>query len=176
MEAAVAAAPDLAPARRRYSWQREVPHTASTRRRAAAFAVDALVVFVLAWTFSFVAATANFLRIPDVDVLGQRSPVAGLLWVVSIFELPILLLYTTLFEGFGGRTPGKLLTGLRVARTDGAPATMGDAFLRNLLRLLWITPFGPAFVLLDWWSLRITELDQRMGDLAAGTVVVHERA
>ena len=155
-----------------YSWQQEVPHTASTRRRAVAFGIDAIIVFVLAWVFAFVAATTGVLRIPDVDVLGQRSPVAGLLWVVSIFELPILLIYTTLFEGLGARTPGKLLTGLRVARIDGRPPTMGDAFLRNLLRLLWITPFGPAFVLLDAWSLHVTELDQRMGDLAAGTVVV----
>ena len=155
-----------------YSWQREPPHTASTRRRAVAFALDAVVIFVLAWIVSFVAATTGFLRIPDVDVLGQRSPVAGLLWVVSIFELPMLLLYTTLFEGLGARTPGKLLTGLRVVRLDGKPPTMGDAFLRNLLRLLWITPFGPAFVLLDAWSMRVTELDQRMGDLAAGTVVL----
>lgn len=149
-----------------------MPHTASTRRRAVGFAIDAVIVFVLAWTFAFVAATTGILRIPDVDVLGQRSPVAGLLWVVSIFELPIMLLYTTLFEGLGARTPGKLLTGLRVARIDGSAPTMGDAFLRNLLRLLWITPFGPAFILLDAWSLRITELDQRMGDLAAGTVVL----
>jgi len=134
-----------------------------------------VIVFVLAWVFSFVVASAGWLRIPDVDVLGQRSPVAGLLWVVSIFELPMLLLYMTLFEGLGARTPGKLLTGCRVARLDGQPPTMGDAFLRNLLRLLWITPFGPAFVLLDAWSMRVTELDQRMGDLAAGTVVVHAR-
>lgn len=159
-----------------YTWQRDVPHTASTPRRAVAFAVDALIVFVFAWTVAFIAATAGVLRIPDVLVNGQLSPVAGLLWVVSIFELPVLLVYTTLFEGLGGRTPGKLLTGLRVTRVDGRAPSIGEAFLRNLLRLLWVTPFGPAFVLLDAWSLRVTELDQRMGDLAAGTVVVSERA
>lgn len=92
---------------------------------------------------------------------------------MSIFELPILLVYMTLFEGLGSRSPGKLLTGLRVERLDGRPPTLGDAFLRNLLRLLWIAPYtGPIFILLDAWSLRVTELDQRMGDLAAGTVVV----
>lgn len=152
-----------------------MPQTASTRRRAVAFAIDAVIVFAFAWIFTFSAATAGILRIPDVRVNGQISPIAGLLWVVSIFELPILLAYTTLFEGYGGRTPGKLLTGLRVTRIDGRPPTLGEAFLRNLLRLLWVTPFGPAFVLLDAWSLRVTELDQRMGDLAAGTVVVSER-
>lgn len=155
-----------------YSWQREVPHTASTARRTTAFAIDAVVVFALAWIFSFLGASLGFLRIPDIEFNGIRSPVLGLFWIVSIFELPILLLYTTAFEARGGRTPGKLLTGLRVARIDGRALTLGDAFLRNLLRLLWVTPFGPAFVLLDAWSLHVTELDQRMGDLAAGTVVV----
>lgn len=159
----------------RYSWERDVPRTASTTRRAVAFAIDAVAVFALAWTFSFFAASAGFLRIPDMPVGDIRSPVLGLFWIVSIFELPILLAYTTLFEGYLGRTPGKLLTGLRVARLDGGLPTLADSFLRNLLRLLWVTPFGPAFILLDAWSLRVTELDQRLGDLAAGTVVVHAR-
>lgn len=158
-----------------YTWQRDVPLTASSQIRAAAFLIDAVAIFALAWTFTFIAATAGFLRIPDIDVLGQRSPVAGLLWIVSIFELPLLLIYFTLFEGLTGRTPGKMLLGLRVTRIDGTAPSIADAFLRNLLRLLWVTPLGAAFILLDAWSLRATELDQRMGDLAAGTVVIDGR-
>lgn len=158
-----------------YSWQRDPPRTASTTRRAIAFGIDAIIVFLLAWTFTFAIATAGLLRIPDSAILGQRSPAAGLLWIVSIFEGPLLLSYTTIFEATTARTPGKLLLGLRVARIDGAKASLGDSFLRNLLRLLWVTPLGPAFVVLDAWSLRVTELDQRLGDLAAGTVVLDER-
>ena len=59
-----------------------------------------------------------------------------------------------------------------MARVDGGALTLGDAFLRNLLCMLWFTPLAPAFILLDAWSLRVTELDQRLGDLAAGTVVL----
>jgi len=159
-----------------YTWERAVPRTASVRRRTVAFAIDALIVFTLAWIVTFIAASAQVLRIPDVVFLDTRNPVAGLLWVVSIFELPILLLYTTLFEGVNARTPGKMLASLRVTRIDGQPPSLGEAFLRNLLRLLWVTPFGPAFILLDAWSLRVTELDQRMGDLAAGTIVIEDHA
>lgn len=158
-----------------FAWTRGVPPTASVARRAAAYLVDASVVFALAWTVTFTLASLGVLRIPDLDVFGQTNEAAGLLWIVSIFELPILLAYFTLFEGRGGRTPGKILLGLRVVRLDERPAGYGDAFLRNLLRLLWVTPFGPLFVLLDLWSLRTTELDQRMGDLAAGTLVLDER-
>lgn len=158
-----------------YAWSRAVPPTASIARRAAAFAIDEAIVFALAWTVTFLAASLHLLRIPDMDVLGQRNPAAGLLWLVSIFELPIMLAYFTLFEGLWGRTPGKVLLGLRVVRLDGQRTSAFDGFLRNLLRLLWVTPFGPLFIFLDLWSLRSTELDQRMGDLAAGTLVLDER-
>lgn len=165
---------DVAPAVA-YAWRRDVPRTASITRRLVAFGFDAVVIFALAWTLTFVTATAGFLRIPDIEVGGVNVPILGLLWMVSIFELPLLLAYFTLFEGTTGRTPGKILLGLRVQRTDQGTVGLSDSFLRNLLRLLWVTPFGPAFVLLDYWSLQSTELDQRMGDLAAGTLVVDDR-
>lgn len=167
------AAPPLPAA---YSWRGDLPRTASTARRTFAFALDCAIVFALAWTMTFLSATFGILRIPDVYILGNRSLVAGLLWLVSIFELPLLLAYFTLFEGRIGRTPGKMIVGLRVQRVDGAKLRVFDGFLRNLLRLLWVTPLGPAFVIVDAWSLHTTELDQRMGDLAAGTIVVDERA
>lgn len=159
-----------------YSWARRMPRTASTARRAVAFGADAVIVFLLAWMATFLAAAAGVLRIPDVTLFGRLNEGLALLWIVSIFELPILLLYGTLLEGLTGRTPGKVLTGLRVQRVDGKPVTIADGFVRSLLRLLWVTPFGPAFVLLDLWALQATELDQRMGDLAVGTIVVEERA
>lgn len=158
-----------------YHWNRGPPRTAGLGRRAVSFGLDAVAVFVLAWLLTFVAAAAGALSVPDVELLGESNRAAGLLWIVSIFELPLLLAYFTLFEGFGGRTPGKMLLGLRVARLEGSPTDLFHSFLRNLLRLLWVTPFGPAFVILDLWSLGSTELDQRMGDLAAGTVVLDER-
>lgn len=161
-----------------YSWQQApLLRTASLPRRVAAFALDAVVVFGLAWTLTFMLAAGGLLRVPDVQLLGENSAVAGLLWIVSIFELPLLLLYTTLFEGFGGRTPGKFLMSLRVAKEDaGARIGIFASFLRNLLKLLWVTPVGPVFVVIDAFALRSTELDQRIGDLAAGTVVLDERA
>ena len=169
------AAAALAPVPAAYAWQRTVPPTASTRRRLAAFAVDEGIVFLLAWVVTFLAASLGLLRVPDTLVAGTLNAALGLLWIVSIFELPLLLLYFTLFEGLGGRTPGKILLGLRVVRVDGGRAGLFEGFLRNLLRLLWVTPFAPLFIALDAWSLRTTELDQRMGDLAAGTLVLDER-
>jgi uncharacterized RDD family membrane protein YckC len=169
------AAASTPPAPAAYAWRRPVPPTAGLRRRAAAFAVDEAIVFLLAWIVTFLAASLHVLRIPDTEVAGTLNAALGLLWIVSIFELPLLLLYFTLFEGLAGRTPGKILLGLRVVRSDERKAGLFEAFLRNLLRLLWVTPFAPIFILLDLWSLRTTELDQRMGDLAAGTLVLDDR-
>ncbi|HEX2021927.1 MAG TPA: RDD family protein [Candidatus Thermoplasmatota archaeon] len=159
----------------RYAWQRPPPATAGVGRRAAAFAIDAIVVLLATWIVTAAAASAGLLRIPDAEIAGVRNDATGLLWLVSLLEMPVLLLYHTALEAATGRTPGKLLLGLRVRAADGGRATLSDTFLRNLLRLLWVTPLGPAFIVLDWWALQSTELDQRLGDLAADAVVVDER-
>lgn len=162
-------------ARTNYSWQRPPPRTASSRRRTAAFAIDVLAVFVLAWLLTFITAALDILRVPDITILGRKSDIAGLLWIVSIFELPLVLLYFGIAEALSGRTPGKMLFRLRVRRVDGEALSLFDSFLRNLLRLLWVTPFGVGFILYDLWSLNTTELDQRLGDRVAGTLVLDER-
>lgn len=159
----------------RYTWQRDIPRTAGIGRRFAAFAADAVIVFLLVWMLATGAEALGILRIPQVKLLGQPNETLALLWIVSIFELPLQLAYFTLFEARGGRTPGKILLGLRVQHVDGSKPSLSDSFLRNLLRLLWVTPLGPAFVVLDFWALQSTELDQRMGDLAVNTIVVEDR-
>ena len=52
---------------------------------------------------------------------------------------------------------------------------LAASFTRNLLRLLWLLPgLGIAFVLIDLHLVTTGELDQRLGDLAAGSVVIRE--
>lgn len=166
--------PLVSPPPAAYAWQAPPPRTAGFGRRAAALAVDAGVVFLAAWIAVAVAASAGLLRVPDCEIGGAQNDETGVLCLAGIVEAPILLAYGTLQEGFGGRTLGKLLLGLRVRRADGARVTMGDAFVRNLLRELWVTPVGPVFLVLDWWALQSTELDQRLGDLAVDSVVLDE--
>lgn len=158
-----------------YASSRPVPRTASVSRRAVAFVVDSAIVFGLAWIVTFVLAALGVLRIPDIALMGALNREAGLLWIVSIFELPLLLAYFTILEGTMGRTPGKMLAGLRVVRVDGSAVGPFESFVRNLLRLLWVTPLGPIFFAVDAWALRRTELDQRLGDLAVDAVVLDER-
>ena len=89
---------------------------------------------------------------------------AGLLFAMVLFDI--------LFEvRSGGRTPGKRALGLRVVLADGRPVGLRASSVRNLLRLVEGIPLSyvPAIV-----SILVTRGNQRLGDLAAGTVVVHE--
>lgn len=72
--------------------------------------------------------------------------------------------YTTATEAAFGRTPGKALLGLVVVSLDGSPCTWRAAAVRNLLR--------PVDLLGGVLALAVTFRHRRLGDLAAGTVVV----
>jgi uncharacterized RDD family membrane protein YckC len=83
-----------------------------------------------------------------------------------------MLVYDVLFETLaGGRTPGKRGSGLRVVRSSGRPVDLTASTIRNVLRIIEL-PFwyAPAFV-----SIAVTKRNQRLGDLAADTVVIRDR-
>jgi uncharacterized RDD family membrane protein YckC len=90
-------------------------------------------------------------------------------FVVSIFA--VLYFYNVLFEVLAqGRTPGKRATHLRVVREQGTPVDLPASLVRNLLRLIDELLFGlPALV-----AIVLTKHNQRLGDLAAGTLVIRE--
>ncbi len=95
--------------------------------------------------------------------------------VIMIVSLSLLfsLTYFTLFEAYwNGQTPGKRMAGLRVIRTGGGPIGLIESLTRNILR---IPDFLPALYLLGGVFVFFTRDCQRVGDLAAGTIVVKER-
>jgi uncharacterized RDD family membrane protein YckC len=83
--------------------------------------------------------------------------------------------YPVIFEVSGwGATLGKKICGLRVIQPSGAPITWSQAIVRNFLRVVDIHP--PFWGLPGVVSCLATKRFQRLGDLAAGTVVVYERS
>ena len=82
--------------------------------------------------------------------------------------------YPIFFEaGKHGATPGKRLAGLRVVQLSGTPITFGQAVVRNFMRFIDGLPmFNYIIGLASCFS---TRRFQRLGDLAAGTVVVYHR-
>jgi uncharacterized RDD family membrane protein YckC len=107
-------------------------------------------------------------------LIALTLSIAGLTGVA--FMLPAFFLvvyaYDVVFETFAnGRTPGKMAARLRVVRVGGEPVDFMSAAIRNVLRLIDGLPLSyiPGVI-----SILVTKRNQRLGDLAAGTIVIHE--
>jgi uncharacterized RDD family membrane protein YckC len=106
-----------------------------------------------------------------VGLSPDASGFAAAVWTVLAFLL--FVGYDITFEVLAsGRTPGKRMNGLRVVREDGGPVTFPISAVRNVLRIVDILP---GTYLVGIASILIAKRNQRLGDLAAGTLVVRER-
>ena len=97
---------------------------------------------------------------------------AAALVVVGAGMLGATVAYDVLFEVLaGGRTPGKRALGLRVVLSDGGAVGLRASAVRNVLRLVEGLPLSylPAIL-----AILLTRDNQRLGDLAAGTLVMRE--
>ena len=92
--------------------------------------------------------------------------------VAACAFLLITVVYNVVFEVFGGgRTIGKRATGLRVVSDGGAQVGLRASLIRNVIRILEFSLlYIPALV-----SVLATRNNQRLGDLAAGTLVVRDQ-
>ncbi|MGA2550012.1 MAG: RDD family protein [Burkholderiaceae bacterium] len=115
------------------------------------------------------AALRGALLLAATQVLVFTGTFAPGLFGLLVFALEWF--YPILFEVFWkGSTPGKRLCGLVVLQDDGTPIDWGTSFTRNTLRALDFLPFLYGVGLL---TMLLGNGFQRIGDLAAGTVVVH---
>jgi uncharacterized RDD family membrane protein YckC len=98
-------------------------------------------------------------------------------WVIAIFGLITAVFYWGYYVFFemlwNGQSPGKRWVGLRVIRSDGTPITLSESLIRNLARLV---DFLPAAYGIGIITMFIDKQSRRLGDLAAGTLVVQDRA
>jgi uncharacterized RDD family membrane protein YckC len=98
-------------------------------------------------------------------------------WVYAIFGLVAATFYWGYYIFFemlwNGQSPGKRWVGLRVIRADGTPITLSESLIRNLARLV---DFLPAAYGIGIVTMFIDKQSRRLGDLAAGTLVVQDRA
>lgn len=78
--------------------------------------------------------------------------------------------YPVLFEIWRGATPGKRAMGLMVVQDDGTPVIPAASVIRNILR---VVDFLPLFYGAGLVSTLVDRDFRRLGDLAAGTLVVH---
>ena len=152
--------------------------TAGPMVRMLAIAIDILIQFgILIASFLLFGL---FITVTGLDMEGFAFGIG--LFFTAIFV--IFWGYFIFFEyGKRNATPGKRCLGLRVARFSGAPPTPGQVVTRNILRIIDFMPFMPIL----WFDLdlalptyafglaacALTRNFQRLGDLAANTVVVY---
>ena len=126
--------------------------------RLLAFLVDLAVkfgIFIICSVFARVA-------------LGDISE--GALLIITFL---LVWAYPVLFEMFWrGRTPGKSAFGLKVVNRDGTPVDWGSSVLRNVLR---VADFRPMGYVAGFLSMLFSQRFERLGDLAAGTLVVYDQ-
>jgi uncharacterized RDD family membrane protein YckC len=99
-------------------------------------------------------------------------------WAAAIYLFLIFLFnwgYFTLFEAFwNGRTPGKRVARIRVIQRSGRAIGLFESMARNFIRYIdmfpWLVPYAVGVV-----AIFATRDHQRLGDLAAGTLVVRDR-
>jgi uncharacterized RDD family membrane protein YckC len=152
---------------------------ASIGNRFLAVVVDHFIqflsLFFIGWFFLWISGI-SFDGVTGEAVASEMSK-----WTLAVFLVISAVLfsgYFIIFEWlFNGQTPGKRLFKLRVIRVDGRPITLWEALARNILRLIDAFP-GMVIPIysIGLITLFLSNRDQRLGDLFAGTVVIRERS
>ena len=141
-------------------------------------AIALLWDFLLRYFFIFVFVVGSLIAFEVFDTFALIRDwfselttwwIAILILIYGILELGYFILFEALWNG---QTPGKKIQKLRVIRTDGQPIGWPEAGIRNILRAVDL-PGGiyPIGVIVMFLSAK----GQRIGDYAAGTVVIMEQ-
>ena len=133
----------------------------------------ALLIDMLLWFAGlFLLLFLGLIFIPAIHVASQISAK----WASALIIFTVFLLnwgYFTLFEAFwNGQTPGKKIAKIRVIQITGRPIGIFESMARNFIRYI---DQIPSVYVVGVISMFVTKQHQRLGDLAAGTLVVRDR-
>lgn len=142
--------------------------------RMLAIFFDSMIQVFIYVTLGLLAYVTSAYKEAD-NVLSAQSDTASK-WLVALFVLANFLALTGYFIAFeslwNGQTPGKRLMKLRVLKDSGRSMTVFESMTRNLLRFV---DYFPSFYVVGLATMLLNRQNKRLGDLAAGTIVVHER-
>jgi uncharacterized RDD family membrane protein YckC len=135
-------------------------------RFVAAF-VDGLIRVALFSALVFVSGLGR-----DLFASSGTEVSAVAIVILSLASFLLMFGYDIFFEVLSsGRTPGKRWSGLRVVRVGGRPVGFVASAVRNIVR---IVDFLPFFYGVGMVAVAVNRNNQRLGDMAAGTLVVRE--
>lgn len=131
----------------------------SVGERIVAFFIDAFILYLYAVLVDFIGDAIGYIY---EDGWTQRG-------IVALIFLPASCYSLVMHSIFNGRTVGKMLLKMRVVKLDGSPVHWSNYLVRWMLRLVDIWTFLGSIGLL---TILFSERRQRLGDAAAGTVVI----
>jgi len=143
-------------------------------RFLAALVDTALLVLVQVILYGTVLLITNiFIDGGVFRSIMERSIGGWIIALAGIISFVFLWGYYIFFEVmWNGQSPGKRWVGLRVIRVDGTPITVSEAVIRNLVRIIDLLPMAYGIGVV---TMFLNPDSRRLGDLAAGTIVVHDR-
>ncbi len=131
----------------------------SIGERIIAFFIDAFILYLYSILVNLIGNAIGYVF--D-DSWTQRG-------LVALIFLPAMFYSLIMHSLFNGRTVGKMLLKMRVVKVDGSPVEWSNYLVRWMLRLVDIWLFVGSIGLL---TILFSERRQRLGDAAAGTVVI----
>lgn len=124
--------------------------------RAAASFIDMFILYLI--SLLFLHAKLYYLKNEFYNALA----------VIILADFFLYLLYGIFFEALWGKTPGKKIMHLKVIQKNGTKLTLNAAIIRNLFKFIFEV-YGIGVILMLFFKSGL-----RLGDMAAGTVVVFE--
>lgn len=131
----------------------------SIGERILAFLIDGFILYMYAFLVDLIGDAIGYVY---EDGWTQRG-------LVALIFLPAMFYSLLMHSLFNGQTVGKMLLKMRVVRLDGTPVHWSNLLVRWMLRLVDIWIFLGSIGIL---SILFSEKRQRVGDAAAGTVVI----
>ncbi|WP_339840688.1 RDD family protein [uncultured Maribacter sp.] len=131
----------------------------SIGERIVAFFIDAFILYLYSLLVNIIGDAIGYIY--D-DGWTQRG-------LMALIFLPAMFYSLLMHIIFNGRTVGKMLLKMRVVKVDGSPVHWSNYLVRWMLRLVDIWLFVGSIGIL---SILFSEKRQRLGDAAAGTVVI----
>lgn len=125
---------------------------------------------VQAWLYDFLLRLVGWFALAMLASIGGKLGMGFFLLATFLLEW----FYPILFEVYmGGQTPGKRVCQLVVLHDDGRPVGWNASFIRNTVRFV---DFFPLLYVTGFMTCLCNSDSKRLGDFAAGTVVVYAPA
>ena len=133
-------------------------------------AIALAVVSLVLWAVYAVGASVRWTALVGAGKLGVSLAISAMFVAVFVIFFGYFIIFETMWNG---RTPGKRLVGIRVVRDGGFPVDFSSAVIRNVVRIL---EAALGFYAVSAICALVSPNNRRLGDMAAGTIVVRDRA